>query len=356
MLKNLLLLFFLVEVLVPNSILAQENPSASGTYNKYTGTIGTAAIVFDLIKKDNKFSGSYYYAKIGTPIEIVGEATGSNTFKLTEFDSNYEITGTLTCNFINDNSIEGLWENPKTKKTLPIKLIIKTENTPKITLYKSYNENCDNVAKNKLKPANEIEYFDTLCSTLSVDWLVVKIADATIQKKINQKLKELLIGNNATSVQEYVKTYFNTDPETGFNRDIICNPSTVEKSVLSFSIVNSEYFFGAAHPGSYLNYANFDITTGNIISLEDLFISDYKKELNQIAEKKFIQLFGTEGWDFTPGNFNNTENYLITKSGLIFTFNQYEIGPYAAGSPTFLIPYKDIKHLLKDKAVVRQFF
>jgi hypothetical protein len=355
MLKKLLLFLFLpIGIIFPNTISSQINPS--GTYKKYIGTIGTTPVVFDLIKKDNKFSGSYYYSKIGTPIEISGEATGSNKFNLTEFDRNYEITGTLTCNFSNENIIEGLWENPKTKKTLPLKLNLQKENVPLITLFKSNNENCDNVAKNKLKPANEIEYFDTLCSTLSIDWLKVEIADATIQEKINQKLKDFLVGNNATSIDEYVKSYFKTDPETGFNRDIICNPSTIEKPILSFSIVNSEYFFGAAHPGSYLNYINFDITTGNVISIEDLFVSNYKKELNQIAEKKFIQLFGAEGWDFTPGNFNITENYLITKSGLIFTFNQYEIGPYAAGSPTFLIPYKDIKHLINENAIVKQFF
>lgn len=351
MLKNL---FFLFGIMLPITILSQEN--SCGYYKKYMGTIGTAPVVLDLIKKDNKFSGSYYYTKIGTPIEISGEATHDNKFNLTEFDRNYEITGTLACNFSNENTIEGLWENPKTKKTLPVKLNPQTENIPTITLYKSYNENCDNVAKNKLKPANEVEYYDTLCSTLSIDWLKVEIADAKIQEKINQKLKDLLVGNNATSIDEYVKTYFKTDPETGFNRDIICNPSTIEKSILSFSIVNSEYFFGAAHPGSYLNYINFDITTGKVISIEDLFINNYKMELNQIAEKKFIQLFGSEGWDFTPGNFNNTENYLITKSGLIFTFNQYEIGPYAAGSPTFLIPYKDIKHLIKENSIVKQFF
>ena len=352
--KHLLFICLLIDLLVPASILSQENPS--GTYKKYGGTIGTSPVVFDLIQKNNKLSGTYYYTKIGTPIEISGEAKEDNKFAVTEYNQNYEVTGNLTFNYFNEFTIEGQWENPKTKKTYPIKLTQQKDDVPVLTLYRSSVKNCDNVEKNKLKPANEIEYYDTICSTLSIDWVKVKLPVNSVQEKINQKIKEFLVGNISKSIDDYVNTYFSSETESGFNRDIICNPATIENPVLSFSIVNSEYFFGAAHPGTYLNYINFDISTGNVIALDELFIVNYKQQLNQIAEKKFIQLFGTEGWDFTPGNFKNTENYLITRAGLVFTFNQYEIGPYAAGAPTFLIPYKEIKHLIKENAIVSKFY
>jgi hypothetical protein len=32
-------------------------------------------------------------------------------------------------------------------------------------------------------------------------------------------------------------------------------------------------------------------------------------------------------------------NYYLTKDGVVIYFQQYDIAPYAAGLPTFLIPY-----------------
>jgi hypothetical protein len=40
----------------------------------------------------------------------------------------------------------------------------------------------------------------------------------------------------------------------------------------------------------------------------------------------------------------------FTADGLAFVYQQYEIAPYAAGMPSFTIPYDDIRPLLTDEA------
>jgi len=325
-------------------------------YKKFSGNIGNFPIVVDLIKKDKRVYGNYYYVKMGIPIQISGEEKEKNHFTLLEFDNNGEVTGTFECVFITESLIEGTWQNPKTKKTLPVKLQQTVLDLPNITLKKDYTENCERVIKNKLKPASEIEYYDTLCSTLSIETAEITIKNKIVEQKINKKLLELLIGKEFKSIEDFKAVNFKSESESGINQDLICDPAMVDSKVIAFSFINSTYYFGAAHPGTYIGYENFDLNTGNALVLENLLIPNFKKELNSIAEKKFIQVFGKEGWDFEPGKFTITENFLITPSGLLFTYNQYEIGPYSAGSPTFSIPYKDFAHLISEKSLLREYY
>jgi hypothetical protein len=43
----------------------------------------------------------------------------------------------------------------------------------------------------------------------------------------------------------------------------------------------------------------------------------------------------------------NFENWNLTKKGLMFTFNQYQIAPYAAGGSQVIIPYDKLKPYFK---------
>ena len=325
-------------------------------YKKFSGTIGNYPIVVDLIKNKKRIYGTYYYVKMGIPIQISGEEKEKNKFSLNEYDNKGELTGTFECVFVSESVIEGTWQNPKTKKLLSVKLQEAVLNYPTIQLNKNYTEDCERVKKNKLKPSNEIEYHDTLCSTLSIETAEINFKNKLVQDKINQKLLELLIGKEFKSIEDFKAVNFKSDAESGINQELICDPAMVDAKVLSFSFINYTYYFGAAHPGTYISYANFDLSTGNILKLENLLINNFKKELNAIAEKKFIKEYGNEGWDFEPGKFTITENFLISPSGLIFTFNQYEIGPYAVGSPTFVIAYKEIAHLFNEKSLLKEYY
>jgi len=326
------------------------------TYKKYTGIIGNIPIIVDLVTNKNNVYGSYYYVNIGTPIQIEGHIKKNNRVEITEFNNKGDVTGTFECVMVSESIVEGTWQNPKTKKTLPIKLQEAVQNYPGIKLLSNYSKDCDRVAKNKLKPADEIEYHDTLCSTLSIETANIKCSNKIVEEKINRQLLELLIGKEYKSINAFKKAKFQSDSESGFDEEYRCDPSMVDSKVISFSFVNSSYYFGAAHPSTSIGYSNFNLENGNLLQLEDLLIKNFKNELNVIGEKKFVQEYGREGWDFEPGKFNITENFLITKSGLMFTFNQYEIGPYSAGSPSFLITYKEMAHLFSETSLLKAYY
>ena len=334
-------------------ITVKENQK---TYKKYSGTIGNIPIIVDLITNENKVYGSYYYVKIGTPIQIEGQIKKNNRVVMTEFNNKGDVTGIFECLMVSESIVEGTWQNPKTKKTLPLKLQEVAQNYPGIKFSNTYSEDCDRVAKNKLKPADEIEYHDTLCSTLTIETATIKYNNKIVEDKINRQLLELLIGKEYKTIEAFKKSKFQSGSESGFNEEYICDPLMVDSKVISFSFVNSSYYFGAAHPSAGIGYSNFSLENGHVLQLADLFIKNYKIELNAIGEKKFVQEFGREGWDFEPGKFNITENFLITNSGLMFTFNQYEIGPYAAGSPSFLITYKELAHLFNETSLLKEYY
>lgn len=333
-----------------------DNLNSEKSYKKFSGSIGAYPIMLDMIKINKRIYGSYYYVKMGIPIQIGGEEKDKNRFTLNEYDNKGELTGMFECTFITESVIEGTWQNPKTKKTLPVKLQEAAINFPKIELNKDYTEYCDRVLKNKQKPSNEIEYHDTLCSTLSIETAEIKFKNKAVEEKINKQLLQLLIGKEFKSIADFKAVNFKADAESGINQELICDPAMVDATIVAFNFISSAYYFGAAHPGTYINYENFDLSTGNVLALENLLKPNFRKELNSIAERKFILEFGKDGWDFEPGKFNITDNFLISPSGLIFTYNQYEIGPYSAGSPTFSIAYKDIAHLFSENSLLKLYY
>lgn len=109
---------------------------------------------------------------------------------------------------------------------------------------------------------------------------------------------------------------------------------------------------------------NIDLKTGKLIELNDLFKEnvDYKKTIDskikeQIKalnedEKNFLIKSGQKEEDFYPvydgfAGIKEDQSYYLTDGKLGVYFGLYEIAPYAAGVPTFEIPFEDLKEYIK---------
>lgn len=121
-------------------------------------------------------------------------------------------------------------------------------------------------------------------------------------------------------------------------------------------------FNGGAHGATVVQYINWNTKSNKNLKLTDLLVEGYEKQLNQIAEKifrKHEELSDTASlkpdYFFKDGKFALNQNFLITPLGLKFMYNIYEIKPYAAGRTTLLIPYAQIKNLLKPNTVISQY-
>lgn len=106
-------------------------------------------------------------------------------------------------------------------------------------------------------------------------------------------------------------------------------------------------FAGGAH-GLTVRYADtWNLNKSKKMELSDFFVhrSNYKeyiirtinKQIEEALAKKDAMYFD-DYEKLVRENFK-TNNFYLSKDGLVIFFQQYDIAPYAAGLPTFVIPY-----------------
>lgn len=322
------------------------------------GSINSSFLTMNLVKEDTVLSGTYYYDKIGMPLTITGSITADGNFKLTERDRNYVETGTFSGAFKNDSVLEGNWTNSKTKKVLPFTLHVNTKGFVTLAFEKKYNENCDEAEKNRKHMKADMEMWDTACTKIDVEVMTVAAPVSPASEKINQSIVKNIcafsMGDGTYKSIDELMNSVNEKDAGGYDLSIGASVVTNDNNILCVCIGQYFYGYGAAHPNHGSQYFNYDIRTGEQISLDDILLPGYKSKLNKIGEKKFVEANGAEGWDFEPGHFELNNDFAITPGGLLFSYDPYEIGAYVMGDPQVFIPFSDISDLVNPNSIVGQ--
>ena len=202
-------------------------------------------------------------------------------------------------------------------------------------------------------PENEYEELGTFTAHRKVKLIEIELNDKTVENKINAAIFKAVTAKKmgSYSLQKYVNEVKSlASVEECFDEETTCSLYDSTLNYISIGINQYSMYYGAAHPNSGIQVLNFDLKTGALISLNDLFSPGSRKDLKKIVEKAFIKAWGGEDWDFTPrsGDFNLSENFSLERDGLHFYYNQYEIGPYAMGAPDVIISWKELTKLLKE--------
>lgn len=116
-----------------------------------------------------------------------------------------------------------------------------------------------------------------------------------------------------------------------------------KNGIISF-LRSIDMYMGGAHPGHNLWGETYDMATGNEMKITDV-LKMSQEEVNNIivegfrkeAEKDQERYSGTSPEEVAK-NVNEAKWYL-TDDGIVFFFNEYEILPYAAGTPEYVFPY-----------------
>jgi hypothetical protein len=131
-----------------------------------------------------------------------------------------------------------------------------------------------------------------------------------------------------------------------------------EPGFICFSLQNLDYT-GGAHGNQSYRYLNYDLKAHRLIKLDELFKPGTKPELVKIAEAIFRKNEGlsptaslANGYFFTNNQFALNENFLILADGIEFLYNPYEIKPYASGKTRLMIPYAQIKALIRPNTIL----
>ena len=176
---------------------------------------------------------------------------------------------------------------------------------------------------------------------------VVRLSEGNkIQESINKTLFDDAINFKAQVGEEARKSY-----EKLVSAGIEVRPFEVLTQytihnlvdILSLRVTYYQYSGGAHGISSVVPY-NYDLNTGKRLMLKDLFKEgyDFKTPINNIINSEFNK---------NPENYfqnafkgiGDNQDFYIGKEGLVIYFQNYDIAPFAAGNPEFIIPYKDIK-------------
>jgi hypothetical protein len=209
---------------------------------------------------------------------------------------------------------------------------------------------------------------DTLkCASYEVEYPVFNALSEAVNDSLNRQIMQSIDTGNPeveTHTFETAGKLFIADFEKAQNEFPENTMGWYFKGVVKSTLVtdtllslksSAEFFTGGAHGGYGTYFINLRPATGQTVKLGDIFKPGYEATLNAIGEKQFresLNLADTislaeEGFEFPNDKFILNDNYGLTKDGIVFVFNIYEIAPYVLGAQEILIPYEKIKILLQ---------
>ena len=114
-----------------------------------------------------------------------------------------------------------------------------------------------------------------------------------------------------------------------------------------------DYYEGGAHGINQLITFNFDIATGKVITLADVFAPGYESQLKNSLLKALKSKTGLNsmnelkeaGYLYSMEMFAS-ENFILNDETITFVYNPYEIAPYAVGSIELVITYSEVSQIL----------
>lgn len=174
---------------------------------------------------------------------------------------------------------------------------------------------------------------------------VVKVESGATDAAVNSALKALI-------EQEVVDLADETEPH-----ELIVEgrAELLGKALLSFSFEGMVYFMGAAHPSSSRRGATFDAGTGDMLSLEDLFLPDtnWEGSLNECLFEAIDRQVAEEGLSVFNDEYPDVSEYhdqfFLRPGEFVFFWTDTQFSPHACGQPEFVVSRSDLEHLLRKK-------
>ena len=272
------------------------------------------------------------------------------------------VSGEFKGKFINEHAIMGSWRKPGTPINYYFALV---ERYPA----GSVNLELKEYAKN---------YYYNKQTNAQINFNIIQIAnypDKSIEDSINYYISNSFIKNyvfqdsskSITNFEDIMDNFIGLYKE---DLDRTTPPygemNKWENYYSSLILFNSNYilateniesrYVGGAHNSAYYIYSNYNLLTGKEITLDELLKPNFKETLDKLGWRRFEETYKSPYRPhFSIDEFHLNNNFSISKLGLTFKFEEYEIGSYAFGAPEVFIPYSDLRYIIKPEGLLAQF-
>jgi hypothetical protein len=344
---------------------AQGGTTPAGETRYFKGSIGSAlGLQMKLVRESDRLTGTYFYQKVGTKIQVRGTVDQDGNVVLEEFDPGGKQTGVFKGRWTTDTDgliqLAGNWSKPQSDKQTAFSLHeepIQFSGEVEIVA-KRITEN-----NKKLKYEIDAEYPQLTGSTEPNFEKFNQAARALVTRKVVDFRKEMAPEPGESTGEE--PSAEPTPEVTGSDLGIGYTIALAKDDLISIEFGVGSYYSGAAHPNSHSEVLNFDLKNGKPIRLADLFkpgskylqaISAYAiQDLKKQSKDKDGMLDDDWIQRGAGANADNYQSWTIGKKGLGINFDAYQVGPYAAGPQQVLVPYSVLKDLIKTDGPLAQF-
>ena len=336
-------------------LAAAIGATAQSAAKIFKGYISGTPVQFSLTRDGSKLSGSYFYTRVGKPLKLNGTIDADGNFKLTETDDAGKKTGEFSGQWKDDPSVngvtlEGNWRKPDSTDDLGFSAAeqnIDFSSGLSLTS-KSFSE------KNKPKRFSiDVEYPE-LAGANSPYAAKFNLAAKTVAMSEVAEFRKDMMSMTAADLKS-MPSAMNNYLDVGYSVEWATN------EIISLQFTNST-FTGGVHPNYYSKTLNYDLKNGRELKLSDVFlpsakylkfVSDYsiaelKTKLGDTADLETINIGA-------GAKAENYQNWNLTKKGLEFTFDPYQVASYAEGQQIVIIPYANLKNLMRKDGIAAQY-
>ena len=170
------------------------------------------------------------------------------------------------------------------------------------------------------------------------------IWDDDIEDAINLALEKIF-----TEPRKDLSVQDATEVNDVFSAKLLGNLLIIERS-------GYDYTYGAAHGNPFKYYYHIDIRTGRFYKFKELFKedTDYVSKINEMISDEISRNLASEDSLFYDGELgfktiSEEPLFMLDKDTITIYFAPYEIAPYAAGFPEFIIPFDDIESYINKQ-------
>jgi hypothetical protein len=313
-----------------------------------------------LVREGERLTGTYFYQKVGTKIDLRGSIDADGNLSLDEFDPSGKQTGTFKGAWKTEDTglvtLAGNWSAPNSNKQTAFSLHEQAI---------EFSGNVEFVDKKIAENNKKLKY------EIDVVYPQLTGAGPANIEKFNQLVRTLVNGKVADFKKEMVPESgeeATADSEsTGSDFNIGYDIAMAKDDLISLDFSVGSYYAGAAHPNSYSESFNFDLKNGKTIKLAELFnpgskylqtisafaIQDLKKQSKAQGDNSMLD----DDWIQRGAgpDAKNYQSWTISKTGLGITFDAYQVGPYAAGPQKVTVPYSSLKEIIRVDGPVGPF-
>lgn len=206
------------------------------------------------------------------------------------------------------------------------------------------------------KADNGTVIFNETSQELSITLNDPEVAEKIILDFMNRIDSKAIETDNILS--NAIKNYDGSPDWNPYLSHIAYNPMRLDQNIFSLFGCYATYQ-GSVHPETQHLSVNYDLVTGNTLSLTDILTEETTADALYALVIDVLSTNASEYYLFSDyqdllkpyfgSNIFRSENWYLSPDGLCFFFQPYEIAPYASGVIVAEISYEKLWGIIKEE-------